>query len=700
MEYCSKVVLTSVVLFTLASVAEAQFTPLDFPSGAMRTEAYRIAADGTTIVGYAAFANGPGSIEPARWVLGNPVDLLGSLALNPTRPGQAFGVSSDGDVVVGGMSSDNSTCSPYVEAFKWTPQDGLSGFGFGNNGCRSFCYYLSDDETIVGGAVEFCCSYVPTIRVNGGPWQTIPHDFAVNTAEYVLGGSPNGAYLVGGVIETQDEGVSAFIYNTQSQTSALILDLPGGNSFIAASDVNNDGSRVVGHSISINSSREAFLWTPGGGTVGLGDFSDPVDFSSASAVHPDGALMVGFGTLDGARIAAVWEEALQIIPLVDWLAARNVMVPADWTLREARDIRQIGDTILICGTAEDPFGVLRAFLVQAPAEAETSPVDEFFYSIDRANDELVIIDTAQGTVHAIGSLGEDVEDVDLSVRDGQLFGLARESGPNQNNRLLTLSGTSGSVLSSAFIDDTSSIEGLAADATGQLVIGYDPAQIGDDVLAELNDDGTVSVLTGALAYDIDGLGISPDNRVYAVQNAFGMSNVSEILPAGGVRSIVDLGIGANDIEATETSLWALAQDRQLIELDRLTGTAAAPIQLNAPGRELFGIARIDLTTTRIISNGITQRDIDDMTVVDGDMIIISLPENLTCLDFTNLTEITGNIGAYQIPENVCLNLPVGSVDGDVIIDGTGGDVDVGTGGDSGDIIIDGSNDGTIVETGG
>jgi serine/threonine protein kinase/uncharacterized membrane protein len=81
-------------------------------------------------------------------------------------------------------------------------------------------------------------------------------------------------------------------------------DLPGGGTYSAAKAVSADGSTVVGHSLSGNSSPtsgsgelsgvgEAFRWRAGTGMVGLGDLPGQLFLSVANGVSADGSAVAG-----------------------------------------------------------------------------------------------------------------------------------------------------------------------------------------------------------------------------------------------------------------------------------------------------------------------------------------------------------------------------------------------------------------------
>jgi hypothetical protein len=227
-----------------------------------------------------------------------------------------------------------------------------------------------------------------------------------------------------------------------------------------------------------------------------------------------------------------------------------------------------------------------AFWYAPTATAET------FYSLDRLNDVLVLIDTDDGSITPVGSVGADLGDTDLAVRSGQIFGLARSIGGDSLNYLVEFDAQTGAHLSITLVDapEEATIEGLGAEPSGQLVIGYDPFEAFQDHYASLTEAGEVTTISALLEIDIDGMGIAPDGRIYVVDVSGGAANVAEVVLPNDVDLIVGVAIGAQDLVATESALWLLEPAGAMLELDRTTGEIITEIQLDPGDRELYGLA--------------------------------------------------------------------------------------------------------------
>jgi probable HAF family extracellular repeat protein len=93
-------------------------------------------------------------------------------------------------------------------------------------------------------------------------------------------------------------------------------DLPGGLVSSNANDVSDDAGTVVGQGNSA-SGDEAFVWTSGGGMVGLGDLAGVPFLSQAFAVSADGLTVVGQGNSASGEEAFVWTSGGSMLGIGD-----------------------------------------------------------------------------------------------------------------------------------------------------------------------------------------------------------------------------------------------------------------------------------------------------------------------------------------------------------------------------------------------
>ena len=94
----------------------------DLPGGEVRSEAWGVSRDGSTVVG---FSKGSYAVpEGFRWTRQTGLVSLGSLS-SGSRRSQAIGVSADGSHVVGYTDLDNGGSA----AFMWTQTGGMVSLG-------------------------------------------------------------------------------------------------------------------------------------------------------------------------------------------------------------------------------------------------------------------------------------------------------------------------------------------------------------------------------------------------------------------------------------------------------------------------------------------------------------------------------------------------------------------------------------------
>ena len=113
---------SAVVLVVLSSpvFAQASFRGLgDLPGLTFFSQAYGVSTDGSVVVGHGTSASG---FEAFRWTQRGGKEGLGDLP-GGEFDSWAFGVSTDGSVVVG-----HGTSASGDEAFRWT-QSGMVGLG-------------------------------------------------------------------------------------------------------------------------------------------------------------------------------------------------------------------------------------------------------------------------------------------------------------------------------------------------------------------------------------------------------------------------------------------------------------------------------------------------------------------------------------------------------------------------------------------
>lgn len=223
-------------------------------------------------------------------------DLLGG-----TFGSSAAHVSADGSVVVGVSNTASG-----LEAFRWTPETGMVGLGFGAANGVSV-----DGSVVVGFCHNRPCADAVFTAGKGRitALERLP-GFRDSEAYAV---SADGRVIVGA--STTATGERAFCW-TPSEGTIPLDPLPSAHANVAYG-VSSDGSVIVGSSASA-SHLEACRWTRDGRVVGLGTLPGEVT-SEAYAVSADGSVVVGWS---GDREAFRWTEQDGMIGLGALLGGR------------------------------------------------------------------------------------------------------------------------------------------------------------------------------------------------------------------------------------------------------------------------------------------------------------------------------------------------------------------------------------------
>lgn len=221
---------------------------------------------------------------------------LGFIDLNNPHS-YAYGVSADGALVTGTSYHDGGR----GEAFIWTRSDGLIGLR-----------RIESRGAAVAG---------------------------------------NGAVIVGDA-NPPNEGYRW----TQGEGFQLLGDLPGNRHDSRAEASSWDGSIIIGSSSSDRSrNREAFIWTPDNGMIGLGGLNENHIYSVAFGVSDDGRKVVGRTHAPDTQVAFLWTQTDGMV---------NLGVPANWSNTEAHGISPDGSVIVgygeVTGTGFEAFGGPRA----------------------------------------------------------------------------------------------------------------------------------------------------------------------------------------------------------------------------------------------------------------------------------------------------------------------------------------------------
>lgn len=227
-----------------------------------------------------------GIAKPVSPAVFNP---LGDLTPQ-TQQSLAYGVSSDGSVVVGYGLSDTG-----YQAFRWTANLGMQGLGDLEGGA------FQSIATAVSGNGQFITGWGRAgLQDHAYLWNSSTGMIDLETGElgfvasFGHGVNNDGTVVVGYGITAQNDAIA---FRWQAATGMVALgDLPGGGYQSYAFDTSADGNVIAGMSAGPNGF-EAFRWTAAEGLQSLLSLSGlttaQISFSQARAISADGATIVG-----------------------------------------------------------------------------------------------------------------------------------------------------------------------------------------------------------------------------------------------------------------------------------------------------------------------------------------------------------------------------------------------------------------------
>ena len=318
---------------------------------------------------------------------------------------QASALSSDGAVVAG----TSTTTAGNRQAFRWTPQQGISGLGFLSGGSASSATGVSADGAVIVGDGDANGGSPPTPSA-GFRWTAaagmqriaaLPGS-ALCSASDVSG---DGTVVVGTCLQANN---TAFRWTSATGPVALSRLGPGSNqqgtamaisrdgSIIAgaghpvltgaaiwladgsatilgklpddvegmATGVSSDGSVVTGVSTGSSGTPHAFRWTQQGVMVDLGSGPGGLPGTYATSISDNGRIIVGWYASPSGDVALMWDadhgwRALGAVLDLDY----GTQVPG-WRLNRATAIS--GDGRTIAGFGTNPQGQTEAWVVILP----------------------------------------------------------------------------------------------------------------------------------------------------------------------------------------------------------------------------------------------------------------------------------------------------------------------------------------------
>ncbi len=348
-----------VLLFSFVTISlgnSASFQSLgDLPGGEFYSKAYGVSSDGSIVVGKSSSSLG---MEAFRWesgVMTGLGDLVGG-DFNSV----AYDVSADGSVVVGKASSDLGWTG--WEAFRW--EDGTM-VALGSRPSRAF-EISADGSVIVGYGYR---SPTQALRWENGTITSLADITGDYVDSFAYGVSPDGSVVVGSSGKDWLPVTEAFIW--ENDTLTYLGSLGGWEFSSYAHQISADGLVVVGSSFSPDG-MQAFRWQSCV-MIGLGDLPGGGFYSTALGVSGDGSLVVGSSLSTSGEEAFIWDINNGMMNLRDVLQADYGVDLTGWTLSSATGISDEGLTIV--GYGINPEADTEAWIVKLPKPGIETEID-------------------------------------------------------------------------------------------------------------------------------------------------------------------------------------------------------------------------------------------------------------------------------------------------------------------------------------
>ena len=269
----------------------------------------------------------------------------------------AFGVSDDATAVGLAYDADGRAI-----AFSWTAADGMSRLPVNRPGTASRANGISRDGRLVFGWNDQTDGFRSGVIWRDG----VPTDLTDALGGPIgeaLAATRDGAVVVGGGYYTAD-GSEAWRWTAAGGAQPIGV-LPNAMAHVAAAPA------PVARSPRID------LASPF--AVPILDGFLPAE-SFAFAVSDDGNVIVGASGVWPIRTASIWTPGTGLQPLADYVTARGVTVPENWTLAAATAVSADGETI--GGWGIDADGIMAAFLIDLHADQAVDAIVEARGTID------------------------------------------------------------------------------------------------------------------------------------------------------------------------------------------------------------------------------------------------------------------------------------------------------------------------------
>lgn len=240
-----------------------------------------------------------------------------------------------------------------------------------------------------------------------------------------------------------------------------------------------------------------------------------------------------------------------------------------------------------------PLLIFTTFLLLFGSQHQTV-FAEMLYSVERGNDNLVLIDSDTGNVTQVGALSFDALDIDLTMMGSRLFALNANSGTDVV--LYELNTTNGSVLSSATVFEGATQITFAeslANINGQLKIGYNRVGIfASNSLGTLGINGQVTHVGTNAVLDFDAMGINRQTNTLhgsdvvtlaPLTNFFTINETPVITISNYLTGVPHF---SNDIAINSGRLFSVDHSDAQLQIINLGTNQVSTVNINTPGTYL------------------------------------------------------------------------------------------------------------------
>ncbi len=300
-----------------------------------------VSAEGTIVVGSSYDTNG---ISRAFiWNITSGLQTLGTLPGDTAS--NAWNISADGTVVVGESRNGN-----IYKAVQWTSPSGILDLGTLPGTSGSVAWNLSPNgSVVVGNTRSTKRAFRWTSNSGMSDLGTLPGD----TTSAAFGASADGSIVVGR--SDGPTGDSAFRWTFTGGMEKLGAGV--------ATDVNYDGSVIVGNGNRNNGLSGIFRWTATDGMVNLPS-SGGIAGAMVGCISSDGSVIFGGAGIIGksGTYAYRWSSIDGFVDLNTWLPTKGINL-SGWVLNWAWGCSSDGNVIVGQGTYN---GNTRAFVAIVP----------------------------------------------------------------------------------------------------------------------------------------------------------------------------------------------------------------------------------------------------------------------------------------------------------------------------------------------